>query len=446
MLKKFIDYIKSNNIARKTDRILLAVSGGIDSMVMAELFRKAGFDTSIAHCNFKLRERDSDEDENFVREYARISGREFFSKSFNTAEYADSKKISVEMAARELRYKWFDDLSNKHGFNFIALAHNRNDNIETMLINLIRGTGVAGLTGMKAVSGKLIRPLLFASRQEIEEYALSESLQWREDKTNQELLFLRNKIRHLIIPLIKGINPSFDFTMIETAERFRELQEILEIYVENIRNKISSKEVGCTVFDIKQLLKCRPFKTVLFELFRPYGLLPGQVPSLVELLEARTGAVLLTSTHRIIKNREELVVTGLPDKYMPEYLIADIEALQNMPFIEKAGIQTLEMDYRIPDDPNIAWLDADEVKFPLLIRKWKHGDRFQPLGMNYFKKLSDYFTDRKLSGYKKEKVLLIETEGKIAWVMGERIDNRFRITERTKRVLIIKLSDEYHDL
>jgi len=444
MLQKFIDYIETNKLAEKTGRILLAVSGGVDSMVMAHLFSKTGFYTAIAHCNFRLRGKDSDMDEEFVREYAKLSGREFFCKGFNTSDYANSEGISIEMAARELRYKWFEEISNKHGFNYIALAHHKNDSIETMLINLIRGTGVDGLTGIKPVSGKLIRPMLFATRREIEEYALSESIQWREDKTNKELLYVRNRIRHIIIPVIREINPSFEDTMAETAERFSEVRELLDSCTENIRSKVSVEAQGNTVFNIQKLKECRPLKTVLFELFRPYGIGPGQIPLLAGLLDARTGAMLFTDTHRIIKNRNDLVVTGLPDGVKPEYIANDIEELRQIPFIAKAETEDLATPYVIPTDPYIAWLDAGTIRFPLKIRGWNQGDRFQPLGMNSFKKLSDYFIDRKLPRHVKEKVLVLESGGEIAWVMGERIDHRFRVTGNTKKVLVIEISDKYH--
>lgn len=443
MLKEFTEYIETNRLASKSDRILLAVSGGIDSMAMADLFGRAGYETAIVHCNFKLRGTDSDEDETFVKEYASRTNRKFYSASFNTAEYAGKKGISVEMAARELRYKWFEEIRRQYDYDLIAIGHNRNDNIETILINLVRGTGIIGLTGMKPAGGKLIRPLLFASRQEIEEYARSGVLSWREDKTNDELLYLRNRIRHQLLPVLRQLNPSFDITLTETAARMSEIQEILDGYIYSIRKRVAVEEKETVVFDALQLTECRPLKTILFELFRPYSITSGRLNDLINLLTGRTGATILTDTHRIIKNRNQIIATGLPEKEKTEFTVKDIESLRRLAFIESAEIADNNNDFKFLSDPFTASLDAHAVSFPLIFRRWRHGDRFQPLGMSSFKKLSDYFTDRKIPLHKKEKFLVLETDGEIAWITGERIDNRFKVTGSTEKILIIKCKKDY---
>lgn len=440
MFEKFLKYLSFNCEAGCRAKIILAVSGGIDSMVMADLFSRTGYETAIAHCNFKLRGTDSDGDELFVTEYASRSGKPFFLKHFDTKGYAMEKSISIEMAARELRYQWFEEIRQNNGYDLIAVAHNLNDNVETFLINLTRGTGIAGLCGIKARQGSVIRPLLFATRAEIEKYAKINKVACREDKTNAELKFIRNRIRHRIIPLFRQINPSFDETITTTLERLGEIQEIVTVFIAEARRKAIKKEDKETVvFNVLILSEIRPFRTVLFELFRPYGISSGLLDGLADLiLKGRTGAQLHTGSHRILRNRNEIIVLPAEGSGPEEYLINNISDLQKIPFIREAAIVKKSARFRIINDPDVACLDAGSVSFPLIIRRWRHGDRFCPFGMTSFRKLSDYFTDRKYSVSDKEKVLLIESAGNIVWIIGERIDDRFKVTGSTRSVLIIK--------
>ncbi|HQG35716.1 MAG TPA: tRNA lysidine(34) synthetase TilS [Bacteroidales bacterium] len=437
MLNEFLKYIESNNLASSNEKILLAVSGGIDSMVMAELFRHSPYITGIAHCNFKLRGVDSDADELHVKEYASKMGIPLFVKSFDTENYARQKGISIQMAARQLRYDWFEEIRIKNRYDLIAVAHNMDDRTETFLINLTRGTGISGLVSMRPRKGHIIRPLLFASRNSIENYAISNHITWREDKSNDETKYIRNKFRHNIIPLFKEINPDFDKTIIETAERFSELEEILRSFIAAIKEKTCRQKGDLISFDSEKLQSCRPLKTTLFELFRPYGLTTGQLNDLIELLKGRTGAKILTRTHMIIRNRNELIVTTLPIPEPEEYVTENIEELRMLPFIERAEIIEKGPDFVIDTSPLILSFDAEKISFPMKIRRWKAGDRFQPLGMNEFKKLSDFFTDRKYSIRDKERAYILESGGDIAAILGERIDNRFRITTGTRKVLLV---------
>ena len=410
MFEKFLKYLSFKCEAGCRAKIILAVSGGIDSMVMADLFSRTGYETAIAHCNFKLRGSDSDGDELFVTEYASRSGKPFFLKRFDTKGYAAEKSISIEMAARELRYQWFEEIRQNNGYDLIAVAHNLNDNVETFLINLTRGTGIAGLCGIKARQGSVIRPLLFATRAEIEKYAKINKVACREDKTNAELKFIRNRIRHRIIPLFRQINPSFDETITTTSERLGEIQEIVTVFIAEARRKAIKKEDKETVvFNVLILSEIRPFRTVLFELF--------------------TGAQLHTGSHHILRNRNEIIVLPVEGSGPEEYLINNISDLQKTPFIREAAIVKKSARFRIISDPDVACLDAGSVSFPLIIRRWRHGDRFCPFGMTSFRKLSDYFTDRKYSVSDKEKVLLIESAGNIVWI---------KVTGSTRSVLIIK--------
>ena len=443
MLNEFLKYIESNNLASPTDKILMAVSGGIDSMVMAELFRLSPYITGIAHCNFNLRGVESDADELHVKEYAGKLGIPLFVKSFNTENYAREKGISIQMAARELRYNWFEEIRQNNGYDLIAVAHNMDDRIETFLINLTRGTGISGLAAMKPRQGDIIRPLLFASRNSIEKYAISNNIIWREDKSNSETKYTRNKFRHKIIPLFKEINPDFGKTIIETIERFSEFEEILCSFITGIKEKISEEKGDLISFDTEKLSEYRPLKTILFELFKPYGITTGQLKNLIELPEGRTGAKIITGTHMISKNRNELIVTKLPIPEPGEYVTDNIEKLRMLPFVGKAEIIEKEPDFVIDTSPLTLSFDAEKISFPLKIRRWKAGDRFQPLGMNEFKKLSDFFTDLKYSIRDKERAYILESGGDIAAVLGERIDNRFRVTGETRKILLIAIKSQF---
>ncbi|MBG0857899.1 MAG: tRNA lysidine(34) synthetase TilS [Bacteroidales bacterium] len=439
MLDDFLKYIEENDLIAENDRILLAVSGGIDSMVMSHLFIKAGFRTGIAHCNFCLRGAESELDEELVRRFAADNGIVFYSARFETAAYAEEKGISVQMAARELRYKWFEETREKNGFSSIAVAHNLNDNIETLLINLIRGTGITGLTGMRPSADTIIRPLLFATRQSIENYCEGNNIRFREDKSNTETKYIRNKIRHLVIPVIKEINPSVEVTLNETAERLSGAHEIISSFISGIRSKVSVTKKDSTVFNI---LLLRPYlgnRTIIYELFKPFGITGSQLNDLYHLISGRTGAQLFSVSHRILKNRGELIVSEPGDERTGPVTFNDLQDLRRHPAISRVSIVSIPEWSDIPKKKDTACIDLEKISFPLVIRKWHPGDYFYPFGMKGRKKVSDYFTDRKFSLIDKENTLLLESDGNIVWILGERLDNRFRITSSTKKALMISV-------
>ncbi|MCX6330903.1 MAG: tRNA lysidine(34) synthetase TilS [Bacteroidia bacterium] len=438
MLIDFIKYIEENHLVKKGDRVLMAVSGGIDSMVMADLFIKYGIKTGIAHCNFCLRGRESDKDEELVRKFASNNNIPFFSTRFKTKEYAAERGISIQMAARELRYKWFEEIRKKNKFVSTAIAHNLNDNIETLLINLTRGTGIAGLTGIRVSGDSIIRPLLFASRESIEKYCKSHKIKYREDKSNSETKYARNKIRHLVIPVLKEINPSIETTLNQTAERMREVNEIYTCYIDNLRKKSFEKREEIVVLNPHLIQPFFHNKTILFELFRPYGVTNSNLDDLLNVITGKTGGQLFTLTHRIIKNRKEIIISGHSQNENENIRINNAAELNLAPGIESAKIINITSSYVIPNDCNFGCFDSQKISFPLIIRKWRHGDFFYPFGMNQKKKLSDYFVDRKFSRLEKEKARILESGGKIVWIIGERIDNRVRITRSTKKVLAIE--------
>jgi tRNA(Ile)-lysidine synthase len=439
MFDEFLNYIQKNNLFNRENRLLLAVSGGIDSMVMTHLFLKLGTNTGIAHCNFCLRGIESDKDEELVRKFSDENRIPFYSIRFKTKEYAVSKRISVQMAARELRYKWFEKIREENNFDFIAVAHNLNDNIETMLINLTRGTGLTGLTGIRPVSKKIIRPLLFASRRKIEKYCSYHQIAFREDKTNAETRYTRNKIRHMVVPVLKEINPSIEETLNETAERLAGIDEFVSGHIEGIRTQTSVVKGNTTVFDVYELLNLQTGKAVLFELFAPYGITGATSGELIRLLTGKTGKQIFTRSHRIVRNRNELIVTPLETERLEYHEISIIEDLLRVPEIASAEVIDASTVFEISDNQNIACIDLEKISFPVFIRHWKKGDYFFPLGMKHKKKLSDYFVDRKYSLVKKDQALVLESEGKIIWIIGERIDDRFRVTESTSKILVIHL-------
>ncbi|MDP4221951.1 MAG: tRNA lysidine(34) synthetase TilS [Bacteroidota bacterium] len=437
MLDEFLNYIRKNRLLKKNSRVLLTVSGGIDSMVMAHLFIKAGIKTGIAHCNFCLRGEESDRDEELVRDFSESNRIPFYTMRFNTREYAGNKGISVQMAARELRYEWFETVRKKNKYNCIAVAHNLNDNIETLLINLTRGTGLTGLTGMKPLNDRIIRPLLFATRDKIADYCRENGIEYREDRSNAETKYTRNKIRHLVIPVLKEINPAIEEILNETSKRLAGVQGIVTEYVENIREKISSIRGEQTIFSINRISDLRINQAVLFEIFKPYGITGPLLPDLIRLLAGRPGRQVFTKTHRIVRDRSELIVSTSKISGKKRFEISRIEDFPDVPYILSAEVITGESGFRIPDDNSIACLDYEKVKFPVIIRSWEKGDHFFPLGMDQKKKLSDYFIDRKFSILKKDQVLVMESDGKITWIVGERIDDRFKVTGSTSRILVI---------
>jgi len=444
LYEDFLNFISENNLFGRNNRILLAVSGGIDSMVMAHLFLKLETIIGIAHCNFCLRDEESDKDEELVKSFSDKNGVPFYSRRFKTKEYSQENGISVQMAARELRYAWFENVRDENGFNFIAVAHNLNDNIETLLINLIRGTGITGLSGMRPANEKVIRPLLFALRSEIEDYCSQNRIPFREDSSNSETRYTRNKIRHMLIPLLKEINPSIEETLTETANKLAGTDEIVNEYVNSIRTQLSVKNGETIIFNIEKLRNLKAGKTLVFELFSPFGITGATSGDLLKVFESNSGKQIFTRTHRLIRSRNELIVIPLRKKKLENYRINSPEDILMMPGIVSAGIITREPTYEISDNQNIACIDFDKLKFPLLIRAWENGDYFFPLGMKQKKKLSDYFIDRKYSLADKEKAIILESGGCIVWIIGERLDDRFKVTDSTTKIFQIeskRLSD-----
>ncbi len=438
MINGFSNFISENKLIKQSDRILMAVSGGIDSMVMAHLFHMGNYKTAIAHCNFSLRGDESDKDEELVRQFATENNIPFYTVRFNTKAYASQNKLSVQMAARELRYNWFEQVRKENGFDLIAVAHNLNDNIETLLINLTRGTGIAGMAGMRPVSNRIIRPLLFASREKIKSFQIQHNIIFREDRSNADTKYVRNKIRHLIIPVLKEINPSIETTLDDTAGRFADILEIVSDHISQIKAEVAVEKNQYVSFLIEKMKPYEKNKAILFELFKPYGITDALLIDLARIIEGESGGMVVTSTHRIIRNRNELIVSE--DKKQTEvfYTINNIDDLKKFPGIASSEKKDISKGYRIPADQKIGCFDMQMIIFPLVIRRWKDGDYFYPLGMKQKKKLSDYFIDKKYSIPDKENIFILESGDKIVWIIGDRIDDRFKVTPETREVLLMR--------
>ncbi len=438
MYRRFIEYSKQQQLFSAGTRVLLAVSGGIDSMVMAFLFREAGTDHAIAHCNFSLRGEESDGDEKFVISYAGKRNIQCFTTRFDTLGYAASRHISVQMAARELRYNWFDTLIEKEGFDAVAVAHNLNDNIETFFINLLRGTGLNGLTGMSPRHNNIIRPLLFATRTEIDAFATAEKIKYREDSSNAEVKYTRNRIRIRVLPEIEKVNANSVAAITETMSHLNSASELVDIYIEGIHSELFRPSVNGVEADVGKLRSLKPAAPHIYELFKRYGLSSQQTQEMIDLLDSSTGKYILSSTHRLLRDRGKILISARSDDQPSSYIFSSIDEMRLSGLFTDLRI-TVPSDDPLPRSRLTACLDLALVDFPVTARHWEPGDRFAPLGMSQLKKISDFLIDLKVPVTEKEKVLLLLSGDKVMWVMGYRIDNRFRVTDSTERILIMTL-------
>lgn len=443
LYKSFLRSMEETRLYRQGEKILLAVSGGIDSMVMMHLYYEAGIDCEVAHCNFQLRGEDSEKDELFVREESARRDLNFHIRHFDVGERMKKDGVSLQMAARDLRYEWFNELCNSPGFDAVATAHNLNDSIETFLLNLGRGTGIRGLTGIPLRNDKIIRPLLFAGRKEIEAYAKQSKLDFREDASNRETRYQRNKIRHDVIPVMEQINPSFLASMSDNMRRMQEYREIMEERLREIKDHTFLPQGEEFHIPVKKVLDLKPLSTWLYELFSPYGFTRLQCKGLEVLMRSSaSGKRFISPTHQLYKDRGHLILlpsanTGAdPDR---RYYLDAPGQTSILPFAMDMEILNSPELGKIPADRHIACLDMEYLQFPLIIRHWQHGDYFYPLGMDQMKKLSDFFVDEKIPLPEKEKIWILASGKKIVWIMGIRIDHRFRITDDTSKILKLSL-------
>jgi len=437
---EFENYLKKECGIHKQDTLLLGVSGGIDSMVLFHLLRQYQVNFHIAHCNFQLRGSESDKDEVFVKETTKKYKTPLFAKRFETAKHAKDKGISIQMAARELRLQWFNELVEQNQYSYICLAHHLDDQIETIFINLLRGTGIRGLRAMLPNNGKIVRPLLFLNRKQIAKYAKEHDIEFREDSSNLTDEYIRNQIRHNIIPILHEQFPQLYDVMFDNQKKFANTISLFDEFIEKTKNDIKSVCNDIISFDLGKLHKHQHLTELIFELISQYNFNYSQAHAISNNLKQTQTTQYTSSTHEIfLKNSIiEIIATNQQHEEI-QYLIekeADLAALPikiNYELI--ANSETLELK----TSNNTALLDYETVKFPLIVRKWKKGDEFIPFGMNQKKLLSDFFINLKLTQSQKNNIWLLCEQNEIIWLIGYRINNKYRVTPKTLKVLKLTL-------
>ena len=455
MLEQFQAYINRYHLIAESDRLILALSGGIDSMVLADLLLKTKADFVVAHCNFHLRGEESDGDERFVREYAEKSGIQCYVKHFDTEQYAAEQGVSIEMAARDLRYAWFEELRQQLGYDKIAVAHHADDQAETFFINLLRGAGLRGLKGMQPRNGVIIRPLLWASREQIRQYAVENQIAWREDHTNAESVYLRNKIRNQLLPVFDELHPEARQGLYKSLEHlssenqlYRELlkeklsqivdeQDAVSVIARRNDEAIQINKSFHVSLDCFAALAMTQREQLLFEWLRQYDFNTDQCHFIFDAMETGVGNKYYSPTHQLVIGRNELQLSEIKSVSNEEIQIKVGEEEINSPIHLHFFQVERTADFNIDKSSEVAQLDADKIQFPLTLRHWRHGDRFHPLGMKGSKLLSDFFVDQKFTEAQKANVfLLVSADNEILWVVGYRIDDRFKVTPETKSILL----------
>lgn len=441
MLNEFLTFINKQNLIQPSQKVLLAVSGGMDSVVMCDLFSKAKLDFAIAHCNFGLRGEESNEDEMFVKKLSIKYKVPLYVTTFQTADFAENEKISTQMAARILRYEWFEKIRTQHQFDYIATAHHQNDVLETVLLNLTKGTGIAGLHGIRVKNGHIIRPVLFAEKESIFDYVVENQIIWREDSSNESNKYQRNLIRNEVVPLLKQINPNLENTIQQTVERITAVEDIFEQEMEMLRKQITWSDSQAIYVNYKAIQTLSQPVIKLAELLKPYNFSYQQSQDIFEAFDKESGKTFLTPTHTLVKDRTELVITA---KNLQAFTSKTIE--KNNVVVEfddrmlNIGEFTeIEEGFVVPTAKKLACLDADKIRFPLQLRKWKEGDWFCPLGMNKKKLISDFLIDQKVPLNLKKEVYLLTSNGSIVWVIGFRIDDRFKVTDKTAKICLMEV-------
>lgn len=435
MVKRFQKHILKQFPYLIDSKVLIAISGGIDSVVLAQLIQQINCEPAFAHCNFKLRGKESDLDATFVKNLGSFLNIPVYVKKFDTEHYAKEQGVSIQMAARTLRYEWFEKLAETHRYDYILTAHHKDDNLETFLINLTRGTGLDGLTGIPQKNDKIVRPLLHFSRKEIETYAIENKMKWREDQSNKSTKYYRNKIRHEVVPILKELNPSLLSSFEKTLKNLNESHLLIRDRIESLQSHVFSMRLdGTQTISIKKIKELKSPKANLYQLLKPYGFTNWKDMS--SLLKAQSGKQLYSKTHRLIKNRDELLLSTLDKQddgfYVIEKGAKKIETPTKLEFKEVSKMES--------QNNSVAYLDKSLLNEQLIVRKQQKGDYFYPIGMRGKKKLSKYFKDEKLSLLEKEATWLLCNGNEVVWVIGRRLDNRYKVTEQTQSILKISCS------
>ncbi|MGL1888779.1 MAG: tRNA lysidine(34) synthetase TilS [Reichenbachiella sp.] len=438
--KKVKAYIKNHSLFQATDKLLLTVSGGIDSICMAHILHELQYDITVAHCNFQLRQMAADEDQQFVQGLCQQLDIPFITKSFDTSTYADTHHVSIQMAARDLRYEWFDEVLKENDLQYILTAHHANDALETCLFNLTKGTGISGLKGIDQ-QPFIKRPLLCCTKEEINQYAADHNISWREDVSNSSNKYHRNSIRNQVIPLLKKINPNIEHTYTQNVRRYSALESLLKNQAVEIVQKYMRTIGTDQVLDTSWYDADKGSFAVLDQILKPYGFVLDQIINIETcLLNAETGKTFQANQHALLVDRKQIIIStktssGSINKThitiaseVDTYILND----KTLTFTQAGREVTIDRN------PHHAYLDADKITYPITIRNWELGDWFIPLGMSGKKKLSDFMIDKKIPLNLKQRILVFESENNIFWIEGQRIDNRFKVTDQTKNILIIK--------
>lgn len=439
MVNRFIQYVKEYNLFESNQTILLAVSGGIDSMILCDLFLKSNFKFAIAHCNFHLRGEESNRDERFVRQYAEKNNIKLHVKEFDTYSYMKEKGKSMQVSAREMRYSWFNELLKEEGYSYIATGHHIDDSIETFFMNILRGTGIAGLHGILQKVNLVIHPLLFTGRAEIVNYQKENKLEFVEDSSNATTKYTRNKIRHELIPLVKEIAPNFDKIISKEIERFRETEVVFRSVINDAKTKLLEIENQTIKISIEKLKSYVPQKIFMYEILSDFGFNEATINSIEDALLETSGKQFYSETHRLVKDRDYLLIVKNKPQNLNQYLIDESQTSVYSPIILHLEVLKDLQYVKILKNKEVAMLDYDKLSFPLILRKWKKGDSFFPYGLKGEKKISEFYKNLKYSILDKENQWLLCSENDIIWVVGQRIDDRYKITKSTKTIFKIEL-------
>lgn len=436
MLNRFKEFLVNDCKFALKQLVLVALSGGADSIVLLHLLNQLGIRMVAAHCNFNLRGEESDGDERFVVEETTRLQVSLFQKSFDTKAYAKDNGISIEMAARELRYNWFNEIIASENLDVLATGHHKDDSVETFFLNLVRGTGIKGLSGIKPVANNIIRPLLCLTRSEIETYCDDNKLAYRTDSSNHETVYVRNKIRNQILPLFKELNASFSETMEGNMHRLKQLNNYLSSSVAKIKDEIVVEQDGKMLISLKHVAALVDKELILFELLQPKGFNGAVVKEIVYAIDQDiSGKQFFSSDYRLIKDRFNLILLPIEQEDLgKQFFISVDDKVIEEPMRMQIDNDIIAESYLIEKVVSVGQFDADLLEFPLVLKRWEQGDHFKPLGMRHFKKLSDYFIDAKFSIKDKEDAWLLCSGGHIIWIVGSRTDDRFKITSKTKRV------------
>ena len=430
ILYKIQEFIESNKLLELNDKpVIVGLSGGSDSVVLLDILKNLGYNCIAAHCNFHLRSDESNRDELFVRNLAEHKQIKLLTIDFQTIEYAEANNISIEMAARDLRYDWFEKLRIEFDAQAIATGHHLDDNFETVLLNFTRGTGIKGMTGIPVRNGNVVRPLLNTSRADIKQHIEENNLQFVEDSTNNSTDIVRNKFRHIIIPALEEINPSFKNTCSQTIQNLKGAYNIFNNEIKRIQDKVCTYQQNTLIISIKHLLEEQEINTVLYEILKDYDFNSTHIRQIVDSLNSESGKIFSSKTHTLLKDRKNLIIKAISNNSDLEFNNIKLKS----EFFKKDG------SFVLSRDNNIIHLDAKKINYPLTIRRWEAADYFYPLGMKGKKKISDFLIDLKINRFNKENTLIVLSENKIVWVVGYRIDDRFKVTENTTDIMELKI-------